>query len=149
MIAAAGAGRRAPPDPQLSASPAIYPGGGDLGRVIIHAVIVVIESAGLIAMGEVIRRAFIGSEAALQAAAQAQAQAEGVMREVEGLRATEQRSAEDRRASRPQALAEQIGDGRPARGASSPASPRAIYRAHPSGDLPASMRGCKPISTAR
>jgi methyl-accepting chemotaxis protein len=86
---------------------AIYPGGSDFGRVIFHAVIVVIESAGLILLGEVIRRAFLDSETALAAAAQSQLRAEGAMREIEGLRAADRRGAEDRQAEQDRMLADQ------------------------------------------
>jgi methyl-accepting chemotaxis protein len=86
---------------------AIYPGGGDIGRVAFHAVIVVIESAGLILLGELIRRAFLNSETALDAAAQSQLRAEGAMREIEGLRAADRRSAENRQAEQVGMLAEQ------------------------------------------
>ena len=37
---------------------AVFPGGSDLGRVMVHAVIVVIETAMLLAIGRVIRNAF-------------------------------------------------------------------------------------------
>ena len=86
---------------------ALYPGGGDFGRVVLHAVVVVIESAGLIVLGELIRRAFLNSEAALDAAAQSQLRTEGAMREAEDLRAADRRSAEARQGEQVRMLAEQ------------------------------------------
>ncbi len=86
---------------------ALYPGGGDFGRVLLHAVVVVVESAGLVVMGEVIRRALLKSETALDEAARAQAQVEGAMRDVEALRTTEGRGAADRDAQQRHVLAEQ------------------------------------------
>jgi methyl-accepting chemotaxis protein len=87
---------------------ALYAGGGDIGRVLMHAVVVVVESAGLIVMGEVIRKAFIGSEAALATAAEAQSRAETATREAESLRASERVGASDREADQRGALAEQV-----------------------------------------
>ena len=66
---------------------ALYPGGGDLGRVALHAWVLILESAGLIFMGVVISRAFANAETALAKAAQAQAQAEAAVREADALRA--------------------------------------------------------------
>ncbi len=87
---------------------ALYPGGGDLARFFVHALIVVVESAGLIVMGGVIRKAFVASEAALAAAATAQAKAETATREAEALRASERIGASDRDAEQRRALAEQL-----------------------------------------
>jgi methyl-accepting chemotaxis protein len=87
---------------------AIYPGGGDVARFLVHAVIVLVESAGLIAMGDVIRKAFLASEAALAAAASAQAKAETATREAERLGALERAGASDREAEQRGALAGQI-----------------------------------------
>jgi methyl-accepting chemotaxis protein len=47
---------------------AVYPGGTDYARVIVHAVVVVVESAILIVIGETIRQAFVKAGEARKAA---------------------------------------------------------------------------------
>jgi methyl-accepting chemotaxis protein len=86
---------------------ALYPGGGDFIRVLLHAVVVVIESVGLVFMGEVIRRAFVASDAALDRAAEARAAAEAATQEAERLRGAEHASAGAREAQQAATLAEQ------------------------------------------
>jgi methyl-accepting chemotaxis protein len=88
---------------------AIYPGGGDFIRVVMHAVVVVIETAGLVALGEWIRRAFESAEAALAQAAQAQHRAESATREAQALRVADGESAHVRQRAQTQELETQSG----------------------------------------
>ena len=86
---------------------AIYPGGSDIGRVLLHAVILLIEAGGLIWMSAMISAAFDRAEAAGRRADEAVAAAEAAAREAEGARLAERREAESRHAIQAQMSAEQ------------------------------------------
>ncbi|RTL64372.1 MAG: methyl-accepting chemotaxis protein [Hyphomicrobiales bacterium] len=57
---------------------ALYDGGGDLGRVILHAVILVVEAAGLVWMTYQLNQAALAAEAAVASAVEAGRKAEEV-----------------------------------------------------------------------
>ena len=79
------------------AAPAlVFPGGGDLGRVIVHAVILVIEAAVLMSAAFNISGMFVRSSAALAAAAEARHVAEDSVKQVEAARLAEGAAARDR-----------------------------------------------------
>ena len=72
---------------------AIYPGGGDFGRVLLHAVILIIEAAGLVWMTEMMQRAFTRAGEALHAAEAAQAAAEAATGELQETRQSERENS--------------------------------------------------------
>jgi methyl-accepting chemotaxis protein len=70
----------------------IYPGGDDFGRVMLHAVIIIVETAGLVWMSEMLQGAFRRAGRALQAAKEAQAAAESTNLELQATQAAERAS---------------------------------------------------------
>src|ERR1700678_930793 len=76
---------------------AIYPGGGDLGRVVLHAVVLIMEAAGLIWMSEMLQRAFRNVGQSLNDAERAQAKAEAATGEVVAAQDAERKSVAERK----------------------------------------------------
>ncbi|MDO8377574.1 methyl-accepting chemotaxis protein [Phenylobacterium sp.] len=74
----------------------VFPGGGDLGRVVVHAVILVAEAAVLMWATFNISSMFARSSAALAEAAQARQVAEDSVHQVEAARLAEGAAARDR-----------------------------------------------------
>jgi methyl-accepting chemotaxis protein len=70
----------------------IYPGGDDFRRVVLHAVILIVEAAGLIWMSEMLQAAFRRAGRALQDAKEAQAAAESTNLELQATQAAERDS---------------------------------------------------------
>jgi methyl-accepting chemotaxis protein len=77
---------------------AVYPGGGDLGRVVFHAVVLLIEAGGLIWMMPLIHRAFVNFAIESERAAAAGKAAEDASRQVASGKEAELRAAEERQA---------------------------------------------------
>ncbi|MBI1198332.1 MAG: methyl-accepting chemotaxis protein [Phenylobacterium sp.] len=75
---------------------AVFPGGGDIGRVLIHAVILLLEAGVLIWAGASINSMFLRSTTALAAASEARDRAEAASREAEAARTGEAAAAEER-----------------------------------------------------
>ncbi|MBP9232170.1 MAG: methyl-accepting chemotaxis protein, partial [Phenylobacterium sp.] len=75
---------------------AVFPGGGDLGRVVVHAVILVAEAVVLMWAASNISSMFARSGASLAQAAAARSEAEAAMRAAESARAAEGAAAQDR-----------------------------------------------------
>jgi methyl-accepting chemotaxis protein len=74
---------------------AVYPGGGNLARVLLHAVILIIESAALVWMCASITRMFAAVNQNVDAARQARTVAEAATEAVEQARAAEERAASE------------------------------------------------------
>ena len=79
---------------------AVFPGGGDLGRVVLHAVILVAEAAVLIWAASNIAGMFASSAASLVRADEALKDAEAARQVAEDARAAEAAASEERRALR-------------------------------------------------
>ncbi|CAJ0870143.1 hypothetical protein AMST5_02203 [freshwater sediment metagenome] len=77
---------------------AIYPGGSDFLRVVLHAVILLLESAGLIWMAVMLSNAFAREGGALQSAQEATVAAEQIAAELRFAKEVEQRRFEEQRA---------------------------------------------------
>ncbi|MDO8321650.1 MAG: methyl-accepting chemotaxis protein [Phenylobacterium sp.] len=75
---------------------AVFPGGGDLGRVVLHAVILIVEAVVLMWAASNISSMFARSGASLGQAAAARSEAEAAMRAAEGARASESAAAQAR-----------------------------------------------------
>jgi methyl-accepting chemotaxis protein len=76
---------------------AIYPGGSDLGRVVLHAAILIVEASGLIWMSEMLQRAFLRAGRSLNDAEQARAAAEAATGEVVAAQGAERKSIAERK----------------------------------------------------
>ena len=77
---------------------AVFPGSGRLGRVLVHAVILICEAASLMWVCQNITGMFARSEQAVRRAQEAQQVAEGAMAAADAARAAETRAAEERAA---------------------------------------------------
>jgi methyl-accepting chemotaxis protein len=75
---------------------AVFPGGGDLARVVLHAVILVVEAAVLVWAANSLTRMFAASAAALAEATAASRSAEDAMRMAEAARSAEAGAARER-----------------------------------------------------
>ena len=75
----------------------VYPGGGDLGRVVLHAVILVVESAGLVWLAVMLTRAFNREHGAITVAEEARIAAEGIASELQSARDLERSRSSDQR----------------------------------------------------
>jgi methyl-accepting chemotaxis protein len=75
---------------------AVFPGGGDVERVLVHAVILLIEAGVLIWVGANLARMFARSEEMLSAASQARERAEGATADAQAARAGEAQAASER-----------------------------------------------------
>jgi methyl-accepting chemotaxis protein len=70
----------------------IYPGGGDFGRVVLHAVVLVGETAGLVWMAAMLQQSLARAAASLREAHEAQATAETVAVDLHATQAAERQS---------------------------------------------------------
>jgi methyl-accepting chemotaxis protein len=75
---------------------AVFPGGGDIARVMVHAVILLVEAGVLIWVGHNLYAMFERSGAMLREASEARDRAEAAMGEAESARAGEARAAAER-----------------------------------------------------
>ncbi|GLI92714.1 methyl-accepting chemotaxis protein [Methylocystis echinoides] len=85
----------------------VYPGGSDLARVALHAVILLFESAGLIWMASMLRNAFAREGEALQTAREAALAAERIASELRFAKASEQQHFDKQRAFQQEVSARQ------------------------------------------
>ena len=77
---------------------ALYPGGADLYRVVLHAVILVMEAGGLIWLAAMVQRALQSETGALRAAEESRSAAEAAMVELRSTQASELQVAAEQRA---------------------------------------------------
>ncbi|EKV26870.1 Methyl-accepting chemotaxis protein [Caenispirillum salinarum AK4] len=71
----------------------VFPGGADFGRVVLHAVVVVVQAGALMWLCEQLRRAFVDADAAVVAAKAAESQAEAGAAEQAALRHEQEKVA--------------------------------------------------------
>ena len=76
----------------------LYPGEGGFSRVVLHAVILIMETSGLATLGAIVSRAFGDAEAAVCVATQERGKAETFAAEAEHLRAQDKLRGEEMRA---------------------------------------------------
>lgn len=77
---------------------AVYPGGGDFGRVTLHAVIITFEAAGLIWMAIMLNNAFAREGGAVQSAREATLAAETIASELRIAKAAEEKHFQEQQA---------------------------------------------------